>query len=82
MLARRWGVSDTLVYDMLGSGDLPGFRLGKLWRIRMADIEAREAAPPLPPATQCKGLAEVPTVVVSAPLSDAIADHRRALRIG
>ena len=43
-LAARWECSDTLVYDMLNSGDLPGFKLGgKLWRIRMTDVEAYEA---------------------------------------
>lgn len=43
MLAKRWGVSTTLVYEMLGTGDLPGFRLGgKLWRIHLSDVEARE----------------------------------------
>ncbi|AJA08487.1 hypothetical protein SKP52_07840 [Sphingopyxis fribergensis] len=43
MLAKRWGVSTTLVYEMLNSGDLPGFRLGgKLWRIHLSDVEARE----------------------------------------
>lgn len=41
-LARRWSVSPTLIYDMLNSGDLPAIRLGKLWRIRLADVEARE----------------------------------------
>lgn len=81
MLARRWGVSDTLIYDMLGSGDLPGFRLGKLWRIRIADIEEREAAPALPQPTTCAVLAEVPTGGVAVALPDAIRAHQCARRV-
>jgi len=56
MIAERWGVSTTLVYDLLNHGTLPGFRLGKLWRVRLADVEAVESqsaakpAPPLPEA--------------------------------
>lgn len=43
MLARRWGVSTTLIYDMLSAGSLPAFRLGKLWRIPAAAVEAVES---------------------------------------
>lgn len=42
-LAARWGVSNTFVYDLLHTGQLPGFKLGpKLWRIRLADVVAYE----------------------------------------
>jgi excisionase family DNA binding protein len=44
-LAQRWGVSDTTVYELLNRGELPGFRIGKLWRIRLADVEVLEAGP-------------------------------------
>lgn len=45
-LAERWGVSTTMIYDMLHAGELPGFRLGgKLWRIKIADVEEYEARP-------------------------------------
>ena len=52
-LATRWGCSTTLVYDLLNDGALHGFRLGKLWRVRLIDVEAYEgqsvlAALPLP----------------------------------
>lgn len=42
-LAARWGVSDTFVYNLLNSGTLPSFKLGgKLWRIKLSDVEAYE----------------------------------------
>ncbi|WP_033075483.1 helix-turn-helix domain-containing protein [Sphingopyxis sp. MWB1] len=42
-LAERWEVNTTLIYDLLNSGELPGFKLGgKLWRIKMIDVEAYE----------------------------------------
>lgn len=45
-LAQRWAVSDTFVYQLLNSGDLPGFKLGgKLWRIKHSDVEAYECRP-------------------------------------
>lgn len=51
LLASRWGVSTTLVYDLLNSGKLTGFRLGKLWRVRVADVEAYEGLSTLPKHT-------------------------------
>lgn len=46
-LAERWGVSTTMIYDMLHAGDLPGFRLGgKLWRIPIAEVEKYERRTP------------------------------------
>lgn len=73
-LAARWGVSSTMVYDMLNSGQLPGFRLGgKLWRIRLADVEAYESRPVAETARQ------VATDLVLEQRD--IADHRTRLRI-
>jgi excisionase family DNA binding protein len=49
VLADRWGVSTTHVYNLLQSGELEGFKLGrKLWRIQpeaVARYEQREAEP-------------------------------------
>lgn len=45
-IAARWGTSSTFVYNLLNSGDLPGFKLGnKLWRVRPEDVEAYECRP-------------------------------------
>ncbi len=45
-VAKRWDTSTTLVYSLLLSGVLPGFKLGgKLWRIRPEDVEAYECRP-------------------------------------
>ncbi|MBD2841509.1 helix-turn-helix domain-containing protein [Erythrobacter rubeus] len=41
-LAERWDVSTTLIYDLLNAGSLKGFKLGKLWRIPLAAVEAYE----------------------------------------
>lgn len=41
-LAARWGCSDTLIYDLLNSGKLRSFRIGKLWRIRPEWVEEYE----------------------------------------
>lgn len=47
-VASLWGVSDTFIYDLCHSGQLPGaFKLGrKLWRIPPAalDLYEQEAA--------------------------------------
>lgn len=66
-LAKRWDCSTTLIYDLLNSGDLSGFRLGKLWRIRaeavVAYAEGQEApsedTPEPSPAEPGKGAAEI-----------------------
>lgn len=39
-LAAHWGCSPDIVYDLLRSGKLHGFRLGRSWRVTE---EAREA---------------------------------------
>jgi excisionase family DNA binding protein len=41
-LANRWDCSTTLVYDLLASGNLSSFRLGRLWRIPAAAVEEYE----------------------------------------
>lgn len=45
-LAERWGCSTTVVYSLLASGDLSGWRLGKLWRISADAVDAFEATAP------------------------------------
>lgn len=45
-LALRWGCSSTLIYDLLASRELRGFRLGKLWRIPLSAIEDYETGSP------------------------------------
>ncbi|HKX23585.1 MAG TPA: helix-turn-helix domain-containing protein [Rhizorhapis sp.] len=49
VLADRWGVSTTHVYNLLQSGEIEGFKLGKkLWRIQpeaVARYEQRQAEP-------------------------------------
>ncbi|WP_247712085.1 helix-turn-helix domain-containing protein [Qipengyuania qiaonensis] len=47
-LADRWGCSTTLIYDLLNSKQLPGFKLGKLWRIKADAVEAYECNPTTP----------------------------------
>lgn len=47
-VAERWGCSSTLIYDLLASGALRGFRLGKLWRIPAAAVEEYESGSPPP----------------------------------
>lgn len=43
MLAARWNTSATFVYSLIQRGDLPAFKLGgKLYRIRLAEVEAYE----------------------------------------
>jgi len=41
-LASHWGVSTTFIYSLMHSGDLPAFRLGKLWRVRGKAVEEYE----------------------------------------
>ncbi len=42
-LAARWGCSQQAVYDMLRSGTIHGFKIGSMWRIKLAEIEAWES---------------------------------------
>lgn len=51
LLATRWGCSTTLVYDLLNTGSLTGFRLGILWRIPALSVEEYERRPPSPSAS-------------------------------
>ena len=39
-VARYLGVSERTVYNKVRSGDLPAVKVGRLWRIRAADLEA------------------------------------------
>ena len=41
-LATRWRVSYGLVYKMLTSGTLKGFRIGSTWRVPASVVEAFE----------------------------------------
>lgn len=74
-LAERWGVSTTLVYDLLNTGALPGaFRLGKLWRVPAAAVAEYEARP-LPAADEAIK-AEIAAVSAAAPA--CFAEARKA----
>ena len=56
MLAERWGVSDTFVYDQIACGSLRAFKLGtKLLRVKpewVRDYEAAMACPAVEPVDQ------------------------------
>jgi len=39
-VARYLGVSERTVYNRVRSGDLPAVKVGRLWRVRKADLEA------------------------------------------
>ncbi|RQW42793.1 DNA-binding protein [Novosphingobium sp. LASN5T] len=41
-LAKRWGCSQSHIYNLLNSRALPGFRLGKLWRVAAVAVEEYE----------------------------------------
>lgn len=40
--AARWGVSQDIVYDLVGSGELEAFKIGRNWRITMQALLAYE----------------------------------------
>lgn len=73
-IAKRWGCSSTLIYDLLAAGKLRGFRLGKLWRVSADEVERYENAPPAPP----EGGQEAPA---ATPRPNA-AQVTRAIRMG
>lgn len=64
-LAKRWGCSTTLIYDLLNAGALPGFRAGKLWRIPAASVAEYEARPQ--PAPDPVVAAEIAAASAAAP---------------
>ncbi|MBE0417178.1 MAG: helix-turn-helix domain-containing protein [Coriobacteriia bacterium] len=39
-VAEYLGVSERTVYDKVRSGELPAFKVGRLWRVRRRDLEA------------------------------------------
>jgi excisionase family DNA binding protein len=39
-VAQYLGVSERTVYNKVRSGDLPAVKVGRLWRVRAADLEA------------------------------------------
>ena len=45
-LAERWKVHTVTIYRMLERRELPGFKLGKAWRISAATVTAYEQALP------------------------------------
>lgn len=42
-LALKWHCSERYIKRMLADGRLAGFRIGKLWRIRQAEVERWES---------------------------------------
>jgi len=38
-VAERLQVSERAIYEWLRAGELPGVKLGRLWRVRPADLE-------------------------------------------
>jgi len=42
-LAKRWQVHEVTLRRMLESGKLPGFKIGRSWRITAATVAAYEA---------------------------------------
>lgn len=42
MLAERWGVSGETVRQLIRSGQLPGFRVGRMLRVKHEIVEAYE----------------------------------------
>jgi excisionase family DNA binding protein len=41
-LAEKWQVTQRTVINLAVSGELPGIRIGRLWRFRPQDIDAWE----------------------------------------
>ncbi|MCA0847204.1 helix-turn-helix domain-containing protein [Salipiger thiooxidans] len=41
-LAERWGCSGETVRNMIRSGELPAFRVGRMYRIRWQDVDRHE----------------------------------------
>jgi len=41
-LAERWSVSISVIYSMVGSGELPTVRLGRLVKIPLAAVALKE----------------------------------------
>jgi excisionase family DNA binding protein len=39
-VAQQLQVGERTIYEWLRAGELPGLKLGRLWRIRPADLEA------------------------------------------
>lgn len=77
-LAARWEVSTTMVYDLLNSGELPGFRLGgKLWRIKLEDVAAYEARPAPEPTPRTIPDVSLPKGAVP----QVLVDRRTELRL-
>lgn len=44
-VAKRWRCSKDAVYDMLARGDLPGFKVGRSWRITAQAVHDYECTP-------------------------------------
>lgn len=42
-VAKRWGVSQRQVYQLVADGEIGHLRIGKLIRVRREDIDAYEA---------------------------------------
>jgi len=53
-VAEYLGVSERTVYNHVRSGILPAFKVGRLWRVRVSDLEAWTGSaalhPPVPEA--------------------------------
>jgi excisionase family DNA binding protein len=77
-LAERWGCSAEKIRQMVHRGELPGFRLGKLIRIKAIEVERYECAQTQP--TKDMNSSDIATSSPSR-LDEAkiAADTRRAL---
>ena len=69
-LAERWGCSGQKIRDMFHSGELPGFRLGKLIRIPVIEVERYECVQ-----------TELETAMSSSAIEESLPSRSDAARI-
>jgi excisionase family DNA binding protein len=57
-LAAEWRCSPDVIYDLLRSARLSGFKVGGLWRITEEAKTKYETAPPAPPERRTRARVE------------------------
>jgi excisionase family DNA binding protein len=80
-VAARWGTSDTFVYSLMHSGELPAFRVGgKLWRVKLSSVEEYESRGMEAVAAECAA----PAIVPAPPIDEVpiAPDFMRDRRLG
>lgn len=75
-VAARWSCDDSVVHKLAARRLLRGLKFGRMWRFRLEDVEAYEAARVVEPAAPERQRTARTTATANAPAADLGGEYR------